>query len=98
MIAKLAQAVLKLILPDVTEHLLKVFKLDHLVAYMELENDADKGVKKLDMEMCMVKDQLKEMAKDIHPPKDSPITKEQVDEILGFMKKMKKTQDKFKIG
>ena len=65
MIAKLAQAVLKLILPDV---------------------------------MCMVKDQLKEMAKDIHPPKDSPITKEQVDEILGFMKKMKKTQNKFKIG
>ena len=94
MIAKLAQAVLKLILPDVTEHLLKVFKLDHLVAYMELENDADKGVKKLDMEMCMVKDQLKEMAKDVHPP---VIDLDEWNEVKSVIKKLKNKR-KFKIG
>ena len=46
MIGKLAKAVLKLIMPDVTEHLLRVFKLDKLVNYMELPNEADKGVEK----------------------------------------------------
>ena len=41
MIGKLAKAVLKIIMPDVVEHLMQVFKLDKLVNYMELPNDAD---------------------------------------------------------
>ena len=68
MIGKIAKAVLKLILPDVTEHLMRVFKMDKLLSYMELENDADRGVKFLKDEMDMVKDQLRDMAKDTHPP------------------------------
>ena len=65
MIGKIAKAVLKLILPDVTEHLLKVFKLDKLLNYMELENDADRGVRKLKDEVGMVKDQMKAMTKEL---------------------------------
>ena len=65
MIAKLAKAVLKLILPDVTEHLLKVFKLDRLVDHMELENDTDRAVKsvksELKSELEMIKSELKEV-------------------------------------
>ena len=68
MIGKIAKAVLKLILPDVTQHLMKVFKMDKLLSYMELENDADRGVKFLKDEMDMVKDQRRDMAKDTHPP------------------------------
>ena len=55
MIKKIAQAVLKLILPDVTEHLLKVFKLGKIMDYVELENDADKKIIKLEEQMKMVK-------------------------------------------
>ena len=67
-IAKIAKAVLRLILPDVTEHLIKVFKLDKVVNYMELPNEADRGVLKLQDELNMVKGQLKDMVKDAHPP------------------------------
>ena len=70
MIGKLAGAVLKIILPDVTEHLLKVFKLDKLLNYMELENDADKGVAKLKVENEMVKGQLKDMTDELNKIKN----------------------------
>ena len=94
MIGKIAKAVLKLILPDVTEHLLKVFKLDKLLNYMELENDADKGVRILKDELDMVKDQMKVMAKDIHPPAIDLKEWEDVKDVIKIVKNMKK----FKIG
>ena len=65
MIAKIAKAVLKLIMPDVTEHLLKVFKLDRVVDYMELPNEADKGVKAIKTELEMMKDELRDANKAI---------------------------------
>ena len=70
MIGKLAKAVLKLIMPDVVEHLMQVFKMDKLVNYMELPNDADKGVKELKVENEMVKGQLKDMMDDINKLKN----------------------------
>ena len=70
MIAKLAKAVLKLLLPDVTEHLLKVFKLEKVLAYLELENEADKGVAKLKVENEMVKGQLKDLSDEINKLKN----------------------------
>ena len=48
MINKLAKAVLKLILPQVTEHLLQVFKLKKLIDYVELPNENDRKVEKLE--------------------------------------------------
>jgi len=50
-LAKLAQAVLKLIMPKILEHLINVFKVDKvdkLVNYMELPNDADLRIDKLE--------------------------------------------------
>ena len=61
MIGKLAKAVLKLIMPDVTEHLLRVFKLDKLVNYMELPNEADRKVEKLEKQHELVTSKLKEL-------------------------------------
>ena len=80
MIKKIAQAVLKLILPDVTEHLLKVFKLGKIMDYVELENDADREIAKL-------KEQMKMVAKDIHPP---AINLKEWKELKADMKKIKK--------
>ena len=69
-IGKIAQAVLKLIMPDIVEHMMKVFKMDKLVSYMELPNDADKGVEKLMVENEMVKGQVKDMADEINTLKN----------------------------
>ena len=87
MIGKLAKAVLKLIMPDVTEHLLRVFKLDKLVNYMELPNEADKGVEKLKEEIAMLKESLKSIEKDTHPP---AIDLKEWAEVKELMKKFKK--------
>ena len=65
-IGKIAKAVLKLIMPDIVEHLMKIFKMDKLVNYMELPNDADKGVEKLMVENEMVKGQVKDMADELN--------------------------------
>jgi len=69
-VGKIAQAVLKLIMPDVVEHLMKVFKLDKMVNYMELPNDADKGVEKLMVENEMLKSQIKDITNEINKIKN----------------------------
>ena len=91
-LTKIAKAVLKLIMPDVVEHLMKVFKMDKLVSYMELPNEADKGILKLKDELNMVKGTLKDMAKDIHPP---AIDLKEWAEVKSVMKAMKNSK-KFK--
>ena len=93
-VAKIAKAVLKLIMPDVTEHLLKVFKLDRVVDYMELPNEADRGVLKLQDELNMIKGQLKDMVKDAHPP---AIDLKEWDDVKDTIRKVKNMK-KFKIG
>ena len=62
-VEKIAKAVLKLIMPDVTEQLLRVFKLDKLVDYMELPNEADRKVKQLEEKHKMITKKLSEMDK-----------------------------------
>ena len=63
-ISKIAKAVLKLIMPEILEHLMKVFKMDKLVNYMELENEADRGILKLQDEINILKGTIKEIIKD----------------------------------
>ena len=69
-VAKIAKAVLKLILPDVTEHLIKVFKLDKVINYVDLPIEADEGIKKLKVDNEMVKGQLKDLVNDINKLKN----------------------------
>ena len=59
-IGKLAKAVLKLIMPDVVEHLIRLFKMDRLVNYMELENSADRAGKENKVEIEMLKEEVKD--------------------------------------
>ena len=44
----LAGKVLKLVLPNVLEHLMKVFKLDKVLNYVEQDNELDHKVKELE--------------------------------------------------
>ena len=70
-IGKIAKAVLKLIMPDVIEHLMKIFKMDKLVNYMELPNEADRGLKKLEDEFNILTGTVKDMVKDMAEVKDA---------------------------
>jgi hypothetical protein len=88
MIAKLAKAVLKLIMPDVTEHLLRVFKLDQLVNYMELPNEADRKIEKLEEKFKMI-------VEDSHPP---AIDLEEWDEVKSVVKLLKNKKAFKKLG
>ena len=69
-IGKIAKSVLKLIMPEIVEHLMKVFKMDKLVNYMELPNEADKGVEKLKVAHEMVKGELKDMVNEVNKIKN----------------------------
>ena len=81
-LAKLAQAVLKLVMPNVIEHLIKVFKMDKLVNYMELPNDADLRIDKLE-------EQIKLIAEDQHPPVIDLKEWEDVKETIKTIKRKK---------
>ena len=70
MIGKLARAVLKIIMPDIIEHMMRVFKMDKLVSYMELPNEADRGVEKLKVANEMVKSQMKDVVDEVNKLKN----------------------------
>ena len=57
---KIAGAVLKLLLPKVTDHLMKVFKMNKLLNYMELPNEADKKIEKLEAKIQVLLESVKE--------------------------------------
>ena len=57
---KIAGAVLKLLLPKVTDHLMKVFKMNKLLNYMELPNEADKKIEKLEANIQVLLENVKE--------------------------------------
>ena len=57
---KIAGAVLKLLLPKVTDHLMKVFKMNKLLNYMELPNEADKKIEKLEAKIQVLLENVKE--------------------------------------
>jgi|TARA_R110000824_G_scaffold96216_9_gene230685 hypothetical protein len=67
----LPQVILKLLLPKVLDHLMMVFKLDKVLDYVELPNEADKKIEMLQDEV----DLLRNVA---HPP---VIAVERIEEI-----------------
>tara|TARA_Y100000310_G_scaffold169246_1_gene169288 strand:+ start:406 stop:654 length:249 start_codon:yes stop_codon:yes gene_type:complete len=69
-VGKIAKAVFKLIMPDIVEHMMKVFKMDKLVNYMELPNEADRGIEKLKVAHEMVKGEMKDMTNEINKIKN----------------------------
>ena len=66
--ASFAPMILKLILPKVSDHFMKVFKLDKVLKYVEDDNEADLEIKKhkeqinmLAGEMSILEDRLKKL-------------------------------------
>ena len=69
MIGKLVAPLFKLLLPKLTEkvtekvtdHLAKIFKLDSVLRYVEMPNDADKKIKKLEARVEVMMSEFKEL-------------------------------------
>ena len=57
----LPQAILKLILPKVLDHVMKVFKLNKVLSYVECENELDVKVAKLEEWQEKVEKKLKKI-------------------------------------
>ena len=88
--ASFAKTILKLILPNVTEHLMKVFKLDKVLSYVEKPNDADKKIEILE---------ISDAAKEVKIEYQTELIKEQGEQIETLteeIKVMKKELNKLK--
>ena len=87
-----APYIIKLIAPKLTErianHVAKAFKLPQVLNYMELPNDADNRIDKLET-------QIKMLAKDQHPP---VIDLEEWKDIKDTIKKLKNEKVFKKLG
>ena len=62
--ASFAPTILKLIAPKLQEkissHLMKVFKLEKVLDYVEMPNELDKKVEKLEAQVEMLKEMIKD--------------------------------------
>ena len=69
------QMVLKYVLPKVVDHVMKVFKLDKVLRYVEEPNELDVQVRDIEkkctdigFKVTAMKDVLKGLGEDQHPP------------------------------
>ena len=86
--------IIKLVVPLIKEMFFKMFdeqakiyKFKNTLDYMELPNDLDKGLVKAKEEIAMLKESLKSIEKDAHPP---AIDLKEWNEVKDLMKKFKK--------
>ena len=71
-----APMILKLIMPKMMDHVMKVFKLDKVLEYVEKPNeldvqmeDVEKKCSAIDLKIKAMEDMLIELDRDSHPPK-----------------------------
>ena len=74
--ATFAPMLLKLVMPKIMDHVMKVFKLDKVLAYVEKPNELDvqmedvgKKCSAIDLKIKAMEDMLIELDKDSHPKK-----------------------------
>ena len=69
------QVLLKLVLPKVLDHVMKVFKMDKVLRYVEEDNELDVQVRDIEQKctdigfrVTAMQDVLKDLGEDQHPP------------------------------
>ena len=74
--ATFAPMLLKLVMPKIMDHVMKVFKLDKVLAYVEKPNeldvqmeDVEKKCSAIDSKIGAIEDMLIELDRDSHPEK-----------------------------
>ena len=64
-----APMILKLIMPKLMDHFMKVFKLDKVLQYVEQPNELDEQGADIRLELKVLKQHIIDLDKDSHPPK-----------------------------
>ena len=67
--ATFASMILKLIMPKLMDHFMKVFKLDKVLQYVEQPNELDDQVADMRIELKILKQHIIDLDKDSHPSK-----------------------------
>ena len=67
--ASFAPMILKLIMPKLMDHFMKVFKLDKVLQYVEQPNELDDQVADMRIELKVLKQHIIDLDKDSHPEK-----------------------------
>ena len=74
--ATFAPMLLKLVMPKIMDHVMKVFKLDKVLQYVEQPNeldvqmeDVEKKCSTIDLKIKAIEDMLIELDRDSHPKK-----------------------------
>ena len=67
--ASFAPMLLKLIMPKIMDHFMKVFKLDKVLRYVEEDNELDVQITSIGLKIKAIEDMLIELDRDSHPPK-----------------------------
>ena len=67
--ASFAPMILRLVMPKIMDHVMKVFKLDKVLEYVETPNDADKKLMVHDKELKLLREMVIDLGKDSHPEK-----------------------------
>ena len=78
--ATFAPMILKLIMPKLMDHFMKVFKLDKVLQYVEQPNELDDQVADIRRDLKVFRQHIIDLDKDSHPEKpfDDRITKLEV--------------------
>ena len=67
--ATFAPMILKLIMPKLMDHFMKVFKLDKVLQYVEQPNELDDQVADIRRDLKILREHIIDLDKDSHPPK-----------------------------
>ena len=67
--ATFAPMILKLIMPKLMDHFMKVFKLDKVLQYVEQPNELDDQVADMRRDLMALRQHIIDLDKDSHPPK-----------------------------
>ena len=67
--ATFAPMILKLIMPKLMDHFMKVFKLDKVLQYVEQPNELDNQVADIRNDLKILRQHIIDLDKDSHPPK-----------------------------
>ena len=96
------QLLIKLIIPKVADHMMRIFKLDKLLQYMEEDNELDVQVRDIEskctdigFKVTAMQDVLKGLGEDQHPP---AIDLKEWEQMKADMKKIRNKKVFKKLG
>ena len=84
--ATFAPMILKLIMPKLMDHIIKVFKLDKVLQYVEQPNELDEQVADIRRDLKILRQHIIDLDKDSHPEKPF---EDRITKVEAFVKQVR---------